>query len=183
MDSKVISLLKESLNQEWKAALQYDIHAALFRGFDRDQVGEHLEDHAGDERDHAKQLVIHLAAKGEEIHPEVPAPALASTMEEMIDQDLQGEIETIERYAEILEALGDEKEYMDTIMLVEGILADEVEHQDELAAFLAKSAKEVLSVAGRRVVAQRLAESAKHMDSLGWAGRADHLTETALEIL
>jgi bacterioferritin (cytochrome b1) len=183
MTKKVADMLRDALNDEYQAELQYDIHAAMFVGFDRDQIGEHLEEHAGDERGHAKQIVVHLYAKGETVNPEVPAPKTASTMEEMIDQDLQGEIETIERYAEILEALGDEKEYMDTIMLVEGILADEVEHQDELAAFLAKSAKEALSVAGRRVVAQRLAESAKHMDSLGWAGRADHLTETALEIL
>lgn len=180
---KIISLLKESLDQEWKAALQYDIHAALFKGLDRDTMMEHLEDHAGDERDHAKQLVIHLAAKGESVDPKIPAPEIGSSMEEMIDQDLKGEIETIDRYAEILNLCGDDKDKMDTIMLVEGILADEVEHQDELAAFLGSEARKAMSSQGRKIVAHTLAESAKRMDSLGWSGRADRLTETALGLL
>lgn len=183
MNEKVAGLIKDALNDEWQAALQYDIHAAFLMGFHRDDIGGHLEEHADDERGHAKQLVIHLAAKGQTMDPSLEPPKLASSMEEMVDLDMKDEMAAIELYAKILDELGDDPEQMDTIMLIEGILADEVGHQDELAAFLGKEAKKAMSVQGRRIIAHTLAQSAKRMDSLGWSGKADKLTETALGLL
>ena len=43
---ELVRLLIEAPNEEWKAALQYQIHASQLRGIFRDPIADHMKDHA-----------------------------------------------------------------------------------------------------------------------------------------
>ena len=133
---ELVALLMESLNEEWKAALQYLIHASQLRGIFRDPIGDHMKDHAEDEMSHAEQLTVHLFGKGLTIAIQVPQVDISSNPIEMIQQDLEGEVAAIDRYSKILGIIGDAIEFTDTRVLIESITTDEVSHQDEFAALL-----------------------------------------------
>ena len=133
---ELIQLLMEALNDEWKAALQYQIHASQLRGIFRDPIAEHMKDHADDEAGHAEQLTVHLFGKGLDLAISVPQVDISSNPIEMISQDLEGEVMAIDRYARILEIIGDDPNFTDTRVLIEAITTDEVSHQDEFAALL-----------------------------------------------
>jgi bacterioferritin len=133
---ELISLLMEALNEEWKAALQYQVHASQLRGIFRDPIGDQMKEHADDECGHAEQLTVHLFGKGLPIEISVPQVDVSSNPIEMISQDLESEVAAIDRYARILDIVGDAPEFTDTRVLIEAITTDEVSHQDEFAALL-----------------------------------------------
>lgn len=134
--NKLNAMLIDALNDEWKANFQYQIHASQLRGLYREGIADHMKEHADDEQDHADRLSIHLFGKG--VAFEVVVPEIRSSLDviEMITQDLEEEIIAIDKYAAILEVIGDDPELADTKVLIEDITTDEVGHQDENAAFI-----------------------------------------------
>lgn len=133
---QLVAMLNEVLNDEWKAAFQYYIHASQLRGLHRDPISEHMKDHADDEVGHAERLSIHLFGKGVDFDVVVPEVRSSLDTVEMIAQDLEDEVTAIDKYSAVLEAIGDAPELTDTRVLIEDITTDEVEHQDENAALL-----------------------------------------------
>jgi bacterioferritin len=131
---ELVPLLMRALNEEWKAVLQYEIHASQLRGIFREGVGEHMKEHADDEERHAEELTAHLFGKGLDVSVTVPEVSTSMNHLEMIAQDLQLEVEAIDLYSQILDLIGDDPELTDTRVLIESILTDEVNHQDEFAA-------------------------------------------------
>ena len=133
---ELVSLLIEALNDEWKAYLQYQIHASQLRGLHRDNISDFLKGHADDEYDHAERLTIHFYSRGIPVNISIPPIEVSSDTKEMLKQDLEGEIQAIDRYSMIVEMLGDDPSLADTRTLIEDIMLSEVEHQDETAALL-----------------------------------------------
>jgi len=134
--NKLNAMLIDALNDEWKAAFQYYIHASQFRVLHNDPISEHMKDHADDEVGHAERLSIHLLGKGVDFQVVIPEVSSSLDTVEMIAQDLQDEVTTIDKYSAILDAIGDDPKLTDTRVLIEDITTDEVEHQDENAALL-----------------------------------------------
>lgn len=133
---ELIRLLIQALNDEWKATLQYQIHASQLRGIFREGIGDHMKDHAEDEQRHAEELTAHLFGKGLDVNVTVPEVSTSMNHIEMIAQDLELEVQAIDLYSQILEMIGDNPELSDTRVLIESIMTDEVSHQDEFAAML-----------------------------------------------
>jgi bacterioferritin len=134
--NELVNLLLESINNEWKAALQYQIQSAQIKGLYQDPISEHLMDHGSDETNHAVRLTKHLLARGVDISVVLPQFTVSGDVTQMLKQSLKDEITTIDRYRKIVELCENNKELIDTKILVEDIIVDEIEHEDELATML-----------------------------------------------
>lgn len=139
---KLKNLLQEALNDEWKAFVIYTMQAARLRGLFKDTIGDHLADHAADENGHAEQLVQHMLSHGFEPKLEIPEFTVETELEKMLQQDIEDEMKAIDLYDEIIKYCEDRPEIKDTRILVEDILLKEIEHQDEIAAWLESTASE-----------------------------------------
>lgn len=139
---KLIELLNKALADEWLAYYQYWIGAKVVVGPMREAVVAELIEHAGDELRHAEMLVERiLQLDGTPIlKPEdwykmtncgYDAP-IDPKVKKILDQNIKGEQCAIEVYAKLREFIGD-KDFI-TSNMVESILADEVEHEDDLQA-------------------------------------------------
>jgi bacterioferritin len=139
---KLIELLNKALADEWLAYYQYWIGAKVVVGPMREAVAAELIEHAGDELRHAEMLAERiLQLDGTPIlKPEdwykmtncgYDAP-IDSKVKKILDQNIKGEQCAIEVYAKLRE-FTDDKDFI-TSNMVESILADEVEHEDDLQA-------------------------------------------------
>lgn len=181
----IVGLLMEALSDEWKAMLQYQIHASRMRGLHGGGIAEHLEEHAEDERAHAERLTKHFYSHDLPIEINIPQFNPGNDTIEMIQLDLEGEIEAIDRYTKIAELCEDIPELTDTRILIEDILIDEVEHQDENASFIkAKIEEKTDNFSGteRVSLASSLIKAADVVDVLGLEEFADRYTKIAAEI-
>jgi len=182
---ELISLLSKALSDEWKAMLQYKIHASRMRGLYRDSIAEHLEEHANDEQSHADRLTIHFYSQGIPIDVNIPEFNPGNETIEMINMDLEDEIGAINLYTQIISLCEGVEELTDTRMLIEDILVDEVEHQDDNAAFIRAKVSEreaQLNINQRIVVASNLIKAADNADALGLEEIANKYTKFASEI-
>jgi bacterioferritin len=139
---KLVELLNKALADEWLAYYQYWIGAKVVVGPMREAVVAELMEHAGDELRHAEMLVERiLQLDGSPIlKPEdwykmtncgYDTPS-DPKVKKILDQNIKGEQCAIGVYAELLKFIGD-KDFI-TSNMVESILADEVEHEDDLQA-------------------------------------------------
>ena len=186
---ELIALLIEALNDEWKANFQYEIHASQIKGLHRDGKAEFLKEHADDERDHAERLTIHFFSRGIPVNLSIPPIEVAPDLIKMLQQDLDGEVEAIDRYARIVEMLGDDPALADTRTLIEDIMLDEVEHQDETAVLLKatiSSRQEAIGMADSNLAiadqSDRLASIIRVNDPSVFIRRANAYTEEARRI-
>lgn len=175
----LIRLLSEALSDEWKAALQYKIHASRMRGLYSGGIAEHLDEHANDEIEHAERLTKHFYARGIPIDINIPKFNPGNEPLEMIRLDLQGELDAIERYRKIVELCDGKPKYIDTQMLIEDILVDEVEHQDDDASFIKKTIdkSDPLSPKVKLAISSTLVKVANVADDLGLEELADRYTD------
>ncbi len=122
--------------------LRYSQHAATATGLQAETIAKHFKEHADDEWAHARIL-------GERIHQLGGTPSLeptnladrahssyveCETLAEMIQENLVAERVAVIFYTELVRYIGDGDPT--TCRLVEGILAKEEEHADELASLL-----------------------------------------------
>lgn len=139
---KLIELLNKALADEWLAYYQYWVGAKVVKGPMRDAVAAELEEHAGDELEHAGMLVERIIQLGgtpilnpEDWHEmtncgyEAPDDPYVRSV---LDQNIKGEQCAIEVYNSLLESLKDKVTYH----IVIEILEDEVEHEEDLEAIL-----------------------------------------------
>lgn len=180
-DADLINLLSEALSDEWKAALQYQIHASRMRGLYSGGIAEHLDEHAADEIEHAGRLTKHFYSHDFPIDIGIPKFNPGNEPLEMIHLDLQGELDAIERYRKIVELCDGKPEYIDTQMLIEDILVDEVEHQDDDASFIKKTIdkSDYLSPQAKVSITATLVKVANISDDLGLEDLADRYTDIA----
>jgi len=138
----VLKLLNESLATELVCVLRYRRHHFMARGIHSQSVAQEFLDHSNEEQGHADEIAARIVQLGGEpdfapdgltgrSHAEyVAGTSLAS----MIREDLVAERIAIDSYRDIIQYLGDQDPT--TRRMMEGILAVEEEHADELADLL-----------------------------------------------
>jgi bacterioferritin len=138
----VIKLLNEALATELVCVLRYKRHYFMASGINADAVAQEFLQHASEEQVHADQLAARIVQlKGEpNFDPEgLTARSHAEYVEgegllDMIREDLVAERIAIDSYGEMIRYLGDRD--ITTRRMLEGILAMEEEHADDLASML-----------------------------------------------
>ena len=139
----VIKLLNEALATEIVCVLRYKRHFYMAQGIHADPVAQEFLQHATEEQAHADQIAARIAQLGGE--PNFSPEGLATrshseyveggSLVEMVQEDLIAERIAIDSYSEMISYLGDKDPT--TRRMLEGILAMEEEHADDLASILA----------------------------------------------
>jgi bacterioferritin len=138
----VLKLLNDSLATELVCVLRYRRHHFMARGINSQSVSQEFLDHSNEEQGHADAIAERIVQLGgapdfapdglsRRSHAEyVEGDSLAS----MIKENLVAERIAIDSYRDIIQYLGDQDPT--TRRMMEGILATEEEHADELADLL-----------------------------------------------
>jgi bacterioferritin len=141
---KVVKLLNDALATELVCVLRYKRHYFMADGLQADPVAAEFLQHATEEQQHADQIAARIVQLGGE--PDFSPQGLASRSHseyddslgllDMIREDLVAERIAIESYSEMIRFVGDGDST--TRRMLEGILAMEEEHADDLASLLKK---------------------------------------------
>ena len=138
----MLRLLDESLATELVCVLRCRRHYFMARGIHSQSVAQEFLDHSNEEQAHADQIAERIVQLGGE--PDFSPGSLAGrshaeyvegdTLATMIREDLVAERIAIDSYRDIVMYLGDQDPT--TRRMLEGILAVEEQHADELADLL-----------------------------------------------
>src|SRR5688572_5168612 len=139
----VIKLLNEALATEIVCVLRYKRHYFMAQGINADPIAAEFLQHATEEQGHADQLAARIVQLGGE--PNFSPEGLlmrshseyveGTTLLDMVKEDLVAERVAIDSYTEMIRYIGHDD--ITTARMLEGILAVEEEHADDLAGFLA----------------------------------------------
>lgn len=140
----VVKLLNEALATELVCVLRYKRHYFMASGIQADSVAAEFLEHANDEQGHADQIAARIVQLGGE--PNFNPEGLLTrshaeyvegdTLTEMIKEDLVAERIAIDSYREMIRYFGNDDPT--SRRLIEGILAVEEEHADDLVSLLGK---------------------------------------------
>ena len=138
----VVKLLNEALATEIICVLRYKRHFFMADGLHADPVAAEFLQHANEEQQHADQIAARIVQLGgrPDFSPEgLTTRSHAEYVEgedliDMIKEDLVAERIAIDSYGEMIRYLGDDDPT--TRRMLEGILAMEEEHADDLASLL-----------------------------------------------
>ena len=143
----VIKVLNEALATEIVCVLRYKRHYFMASGIHAEGVAAEFLQHANDEQGHADEIAQRIVQLGGE--PDLnPAGLLTrshaeyvegGSLMEMIKEDLVAERIAIDSYREIIQYLGNDDPT--TRRMMEGILAVEEEHADDLVNLLQEIGK------------------------------------------
>ena len=138
----VIRLLNEALATEIICVLRYRRHHFMASGIHAQSVAQEFLQHANEEQVHADQIAARIVQLGGE--PDFSPEGLETrshaeyvegdTLVEMIQEDLVAERIAIDSYREMIAYLGNDDPT--TRRMLEGILAMEEEHADDLVSLL-----------------------------------------------
>ena len=139
----VIKLLQEALATEIVCVLRYKRHYFMAQGIHAQSVAAEFLQHANEEQGHADQICARIVQLGGA--PDLNPAGLLSrshaeyveggSLVEMLKEDLVAERIAIDSYAEMARYFGDRD--ATTRRMIEGILAVEEQHADDLASLLA----------------------------------------------
>ncbi|MDC8450164.1 MAG: hypothetical protein LV473_17660 [Nitrospira sp.] len=138
----VIKLLNEALATEIVCVLRYKRHFYMASGINAQSVAQEFLQHANEEQTHADQIAQRIVQLGGE--PNLSPEGLSSRSHseyvegkdliDMIKEDLVAERIAIDSYREMITYLGIDDST--TRRMLEGILAMEEEHADDLVSLL-----------------------------------------------
>ena len=138
----VVKLLNEALATEIICVLRYKRHYYMATGLSAQAVADEFLQHANKEQGHADEIAARITQLGGE--PDFSPEGLASRSHaeyvegedllDMIREDLVAERIAIDSYGEVIRYLGNDDPT--TRRMLEGILAMEEEHADDLASML-----------------------------------------------
>jgi bacterioferritin len=141
---RVTALLNEALATEIVCVLRYKRHFFMASGINAQSVAQEFLQHANEEQMHADQIAQRIVQLGGQ--PNFSPDGLATrshseyvegdSLIEMIKEDLVAERIAIDSYREMIAYLGNEDPT--TRRMMEGILAMEEEHADDLVSLLAE---------------------------------------------
>ncbi|MEA2489028.1 MAG: bacterioferritin [Acidobacteriota bacterium] len=139
----VIKLLNEALATELVCVLRYRRHYFMAQGIHADPIAQEFLQHANEEQGHADQIAGRIVQLGGAPNFDPEGMLLRSHSEyvegqnlvDMIKEDLIAERVAIDSYTEMIRYVGDDD--ITTRRMLEGILAVEEEHADDLSSFLA----------------------------------------------
>jgi bacterioferritin len=142
--NRVTALLNEALATEIVCVLRYKRHFFMAAGINAQSVAQEFLQHANEEQMHADQIAQRIVQLGGQ--PNFSPDGLATrshseyvegdSLIEMIKEDLVAERIAIDSYREMIAYLGNEDPT--TRRMMEGILAMEEEHADDLVSLLAE---------------------------------------------
>jgi len=138
----VLKLLNEALATEIVCVLRYKRHYFMAEGIAADAVKAEFLQHANEEQQHADQIAARIVQLNGEpnLNPEgLTSRSHAEYVEgedliDMIKEDLVAERIAIDSYREMINYIGDKD--TTTKRMLEGILAMEEEHADDLVGLL-----------------------------------------------
>lgn len=144
----VIKLLNEALATEIVCVLRYKRHYFMAQGIHADPIAAEFLTHANEEQGHADQIAGRIIQLGgaPNFNPEGllmrshSEYAEGTTLIDMIKEDLIAERIAIDSYTEMIRYVAEDD--ITTRRILEGILAVEEEHADDLASFLADMDKD-----------------------------------------
>ena len=144
----VLRVLNEALATELVCVLRYKRHHYMAKGIHSQAVAEEFLEHANEEQGHADQIAERITQLdgAPNFSPEGMLTRSHSeyvegeTLLDMIREDLVAERVAIESYSEIIRYLGDNDPTSKRLM--EGILANEEEHADDMKTLLETIGKE-----------------------------------------
>jgi bacterioferritin len=138
----VLRLLNEALATEIVCVLRYKRHYYTASGIHAQAVAEEFLEHAGEEQGHADLIAARIIQLGGE--PDLNPEGLLSRSHseyvegegliEMIKEDLVAERIAIDSYTEMIRYIGEDD--TTTRRMLEGILATEEEHADDLRTLI-----------------------------------------------
>ena len=144
----VIEILNEALATEIVCVLRYKRHYFMAQGIHAEPIAQEFLQHANDEQGHADQIAARIIQLGGA--PNFDPKGLLTrshseyvegkTLLDMIKEDLVAERVAIDSYTEMIRYLGEND--ITTRRMLEGILAVEEEHAEDLASFLADMDKD-----------------------------------------
>jgi bacterioferritin len=139
----VLGLLNQALATEIVCVLRYRRHYFMVSGAVGEAIKDELLKHANEEQAHADKLAERIVQLGGE--PDMNPASLTArshseyvegkSLADMLREDLVAERIAIESYGEMIRYVGEGDPT--TRRLLEGILANEEEHAEELASMLA----------------------------------------------
>lgn len=132
---ELIKELNKDLEWEYAAAIQYVQHAAMITGPEYDSISKELIIHSQEEMQHAVSVSEQIAFLGGVPTIDVERRDVSEDSKVMLEQDLWGEDNAIERYKERIGQAEALKEYGLRRML-EDILIMEEEHKRDLMTVL-----------------------------------------------
>jgi len=138
----VLKLLNDSLATELVCVLRYRRHHFMARGIHSQSVAQEFLEHSNEEQGHADEIAERMVQLGgapdfapdgltDRSHAEYVE---SDTLAGMIRENLVAERVAIDSYRDIIQYLGDQDPT--TRRMLEGILAVEEEHADDLAELL-----------------------------------------------
>jgi bacterioferritin len=138
----VIRLLNEALATELVCVLRYKRHYYMASGIHAQSVAAEFLQHANEEQGHADQIAARIVQLGGE--PNFSPEGMLSrshseyvegvTLVDMIREDLVAERIAIDSYRDMVQYMGNDDPT--TRRMLEGILAVEEEHADDLVSLL-----------------------------------------------
>ena len=139
---KAIAVLNEALATELVCVLRYKFHYFMASGIHSQAVKAEFLEHAKEEQEHADEIAERIKQLGgkPEMNPAVFVNNSHSeyregtTLVDMLKEDLIAERIAIESYREMARFFGDKDST--TRRMIEGILAKEEEHADDLTDLL-----------------------------------------------
>ena len=142
----VIKLLNEALATEIVCVLRYKRHYFMAHGLESGTAAEEFLAHAGEEQGHADEIARRITQLNGEpnLNPEgMLSRSHAEYVEgrnltDMIREDLVAERVAIDSYSEMIRYIGEDDST--TRRMLEGILAKEEEHAEDMANLLAAHA-------------------------------------------
>ena len=135
--SELIDLLNKDLSLEYSAMVQYVQHSGVLTGAEYGDIGKEIKIHAGEELQHAIILAEQIDYLGGFPTVDVPPPATSKDNKKMLQQDLDGEEDAINRYKQrVIQA----EELMELALAqkLREILSVEQEHAMDLRGALGK---------------------------------------------
>ena len=131
----LIAGLNEDLSAEYQAVIMYRTYAALVTGPYRLELKAFFEAEIPDELAHAAFLADKIVALGGDPATTVPPVPLVADNRQMLENALQGEIDTIERYTRRIDQAEKAGEIAVKIQL-EDLIVDESRHRDDIRRML-----------------------------------------------
>lgn len=138
----VVDILNDALATEIVCTLRYRHHFYMAKGLHAEVVAQEFLEHANQEQEHADQIAARITQLGG--NPNFSPEGLLTRshseyvegqhLRQMIEENLVAERIAIDSYREIIRYLGNNDST--TRRMMEGILAVEEEHADDMASLL-----------------------------------------------
>ncbi len=143
----VLRLLNESLATEIVCVLRYKRHYYMAKGINAKSVAAEFLEHANEEQEHADQIAQRIVQLGGAPNLSPDGMLTRSHSEyvegddiaDMLQEDLVAERIAIDTYREIVQFLGNDDPT--TRRMIEGILAMEEEHAEDISSLLEELGK------------------------------------------